>query len=293
MSEQVVSRFAPWRQRLGQARTRLGPIRPRLVRLRSRARAVLPFGLGVVAALLALLIYRALVPPPRPLTNDDVNASIAHAFASATVPPAFSSRVYQAIRPSFVLVQTQGGGGDGEAQRGLGSGVVVTDRGDILTSLHVVADADEIQVTFADGTKSPALLIAQQPENDIAVLRAVKPPAQLVPATLGNPNAMRVGDEVYAVGNPLGLYSSMSAGVISGFDRSFPTPNGGPELEGLIQFDAAVNPGNSGGPLLNRDGQVIGIVTGLVNPTEQNFFIGIGFAVTITAAGGAAGLPPH
>lgn len=268
MSEQLVSRFEPWRRRLGPVRARFESFRPRLRQLRSRARAALPFALGVVAALLALLIYRALVPPPRPLTNDDVNASIAHAFASATVPPAFSSRVYQAIRPSFVLVQTQGAGRDGSAQRGLGSGVVVTDRGDILTSLHVVADASAIQVTFADGTKSPALVTAQQPDNDIAVLRATQPPAQIVPATLGNPNAMRVGDEVFAVGNPLGLYSSMSAGVISGFDRSFPTPNGGPELEGLIQFDAAVNPGNSGGPLLNRDGQVVGIVTGLVNPTE-------------------------
>ena len=293
MSEQLASRLDPWRRRLGQTRVRLGSVRARVGPVRTRARAALPFALGVVAALLALLIYRALVPPPRPLTTNDVNAAIVQAFASATVPPAYSARVYQAIRPSFVLVQTQGAGGDGASRRGLGSGVVVTDRGDILTSLHVVADASEIQVTFADGTKSPARVTARQPENDIAVLRALQPPAQLVPATLGNPSAMRVGDEVYAVGNPLGLYSSLSAGVISGFDRTFPTPDGGPELEGLIQFDAAVNPGNSGGPLLNRDGQVIGIVTGLVNPTEQNFFIGIGFAVTITVAGGAAGLPPH
>ena len=160
-----------------------------------------------------------------------------------------------------------------------GSGVVVTDRGDILTSLHVVADASAIQVTFADGTKSPALVTAQQPDNDIAVLRATQPPAQIVPATLGNPSAMRVGDEVFAVGNPLGLYSSMSAGVISGFDRSFPTPNGGPELEWLIQFDAAVNPGNSGGPLLNIEGRVIGINT-MIFANAQ----GIGFAIPVDRA---------
>jgi S1-C subfamily serine protease len=104
---------------------------------------------------------------------------------------------------------------------------------------------------------------------------------------------MRVGDEAFVVGNPFGLYSSMSAGVISGFDRSFQPSNGHQELQGLIQIDAAVNPGNSGGPLLNRNGQVIGIVTGIVNPTEQDVFIGIGFAVPINVAGGAAGLPPY
>jgi serine protease DegQ len=104
---------------------------------------------------------------------------------------------------------------------------------------------------------------------------------------------MRVGDEAFVVGHPLGLYSSMSAGVISGFDRTFRPPNGERELDGLIQIDAAVNPGNSGGPLLNRDGQVVGIVTGLVNPTDQEVFIGLGFAVPITVAATAAGLPPY
>ena len=166
------------------------------------------------------------------------------------------------------------------------------DAGDILTSLHVVAGADKVEVTFADGTQSSAQVTVKQPQNDIAVLRADQPPAQFVPAVLGNPNAMRVGDEVYAVGNPFGLYGSISSGVISAFDRSFQPTGSDIKLQGLIQIDAAVNPGNSGGPLLNRDGQVIGIVTGLVNPTDQDVFIGIGFAMPITAAGGAAGLPP-
>jgi len=132
-----------------------------------------------------------------------------------------------------------------------------------------------------------------QPENDIAVLSPDRLPAQLVPAVLGNPNAMQVGDDAFVVGNPFGLYSSMSAGVISGFDRSFQPATSKQVLRGLIQIDAAVNPGNSGGPLLNRDGEVIGIVTGIVNPTDQNFFIGIGFAVPITVAGGAFGSPPY
>jgi S1-C subfamily serine protease len=136
-------------------------------------------------------------------------------------------------------------------------------------------------------------VIVEQPENDIAVLRASQPPAQLVPAILGNPNAVRVGDEAFVVGNPFGLYSSMTAGVISSLNRSFQPPDSDRRLEGLIQFDAAVNPGNSGGPLLNRNGQVIGIVTGLANPVEQEFFVGIGFAVPIDIAGSAAGAPPY
>src|SRR5204862_1836647 len=159
----------------------------------------------------------------------------------------------------------------------LGSGVIIDDRGDILTSFHVVANATDIQLTFADGTQSSAQVMTKQPEHDIAVLRASRPPAQFVPATLGNPNAMRVGDEAFVVGHPLGLYGSMSAGVISGFDRSVTPADGQQRLQGLIQFDAAVNPGNSGGPLLNRDGEVIGIVAGLENPTDQDFFVGIGF----------------
>jgi S1-C subfamily serine protease len=134
---------------------------------------------------------------------------------------------------------------------------------------------------------------ATQPENDIAVLQPEQLPDLLVPAVLGNPGAMSVGDEAYAVGNPFGLYGSMSAGVISGFNRSFQAGENDPKIEGLIQIDTAVNPGNSGGPLLNRYGQVIGIVIGILNPTDQEFFVGIGFAVPITTAGGAAGAPPY
>jgi S1-C subfamily serine protease len=171
--------------------------------------------------------------------------------------------------------------------------VVINDNGDILTSLHVVEGAVDIQVLYADGTKANGMVIAQEEANDIAVLSTDQLPEVLVPAVLGNPNAMRVGDEAYAVGNPFGLYSSVSAGVISGFGRTFRPEDRDIELENLIQIDAAVNPGNSGGPLVNRYGQVVGIVVGLVNPTEDDFFIGIGFAVPINIAGGAAGIPPY
>ena len=263
-------------------------------RLRTRIRSAAPFASGVFAALVALLLYNILVPAPQPLTTREVNDSVAQALASATPPPAFSARVYRVIQPSLVLIQTEAPGENGKPEHGLGSGVVIDDSGDILTSLHVVTQANDIQLTFADGTQSSAQVIVEQPENDIAVLRPSSPPAVLVPATLGNPNAMRVGDEAFAVGNPFGLYSSMSAGVISGFNRSFKPAHSRQELQGLIQIDAAVNPGNSGGPLLNRGGHVIGIVTGIVNPTEQEFFVGIGFAVPIgMALGGGGGAPPY
>jgi S1-C subfamily serine protease len=268
-------------------------IRDRLRRMRTYLHGFLTFALGVSGAVAALLIYNALFPPPPPLTSRDVNDTIQSVLASATPPPAFSVRVYEIIRPSLVLIQTKSPGVNGEDEKGLGSGVVIDDSSDILTSLHVVAGASEIKLTFADGMQTSASMINMQPENDIAVLRPDKTPTLLVPAVLGNPNAMQVGDDVYAVGNPFGLYGSLSAGVISGFDRVFEPPDSDLKLTGLIQIDAAVNPGNSGGPLLNRYGQVIGIVEGITNPTDQNFFVGIGFAVPITVAGGAAGLPSY
>ena len=265
----------------------------RLQRLRLRALRVAPFASGVFAALLVLLLYSVLFPKPHPLTTREVNDAVAQALASATPPPAFSTRVYQAIQPSLVLIQADFPEEQGKAMHGFGSGVVINDNGYILTSLHVVANATDIQVMFWDGTQAEAQVEVEQPENDIAVLSVNQLPQLLIPATLGNPNAMRVGDEAFAVGNPFGLYSSMSAGVISGFDRSFQPEDSEYELQGLIQIDAAVNPGNSGGPLLNRYGHVIGIVVGIVNPTEQDVFIGIGFAVPINIAGSGAGLPPY
>ncbi len=252
---------------------------------------MLPFIGGVIAALVGLLLYNQFVPGPQFLTLQEVNQAVAENIASATPAPAYSARVYQIIQPSLVLIR--GLGGVDQEESSIGSGVVISEQGDILTSLHVIEKASEIQIIFADGTQSNAQLTSAQPEIDIAVLRAEQPPPQLAPATLGNPNAMRVGDEAFAVGNPFGLYSSISAGVISGFNRSFNVPDSDQRLEGLIQIDSAVNPGNSGGPLLNRSGHVVGIVVGILNPVQEEFFIGIGFAVPITVAGGAAGIPPY
>jgi len=252
-----------------------------------------PFAAGIVAALLGVFLYTYLYPAPLPLTQIDIDTSITTAMEEATPAPAYSTLVYQFILPSLVFIHTKGKNPDDKEGSGVGSGVVINEQGDILTSLHVVAGATKIEIIFADGTKAEAQVIAEEPENDIAVLHPSQPPELIVPAILGNPNAMRVGDQTFAVGNPLGLAGSMSAGVISGFDRSLPASDTGQRLEGLIQFDAAVNPGNSGGPLLNRQGQVIGIVTALANPSDQSFFTGIGFAVPIATAAGAAGAPDY
>lgn len=265
----------------------------RLQQLRAAQKSLALFAAGILAAALGFLLYNALFSAPEPPTLKEVNTAIAQAMASATPAPPYSAQVYQAIQPSLVLIQSKGKDANGEEEDGLGSGVVISDQGEILTALHVVEDAAEIRITFADGTRSGAQVAAVQPENDIAVLQAEQLPARLVPAVLGNPNARRVGDEAFAVGNPFGLYGSMSAGIISGFNRSFRAEGSGRKIEGLIQIDTAVNPGNSGGPLLNRDGQVIGIVIGILNPVDEKFFVGIGFAVPITTAGRSAGLPPY
>ena len=262
-------------------RSRLGPFGERI-------RGIFPFVSGVTAALLALLLYNFLFPANH-VTELEVNNAIANAMASATPRAAFSVDVYQIIQPSLVLIQVELKGGE----KALGSGVIIDDAGDILTSLHVVDGATKISIVFADGTHSDGSVASTQPELDIAVLQAALLPQLFVPATLGNPGALQVGDEAYVVGNPFGLYSSMSAGVISGFNRTFQPKTSKIELQGLIQIDAAVNPGNSGGPLLNRYGHVVGIVTGLVNPTDQNFFVGIAFAVPINIAAGGVGLPPY
>ena len=254
---------------------------------------ILPFAVVLVAVFSGVLLYVYLFPAPVPPSEDEINSIVAQAMASATPPPPDSALVYQYILPSVVLIQTKQESSGDNGEFGVGSGVVVNENGDVLTAYHVIANATEIEVLFAEGTHAAAQVISADPDTDIAVLHPDRPPEVIVPAVLGNPGAMRVGDEAFAVGNPLGLAASMSAGVISGFDRSASVKETGQRLEGLIQFDTAVNPGSSGGPLLNRQGQVVGIVTALANPSEQSYFIGIGFAVPIGTAVAVGGGGPE
>ena len=254
---------------------------------------------GILAAFLGIALYVALFPAKPGITQRQVVDTVDNVLASQTPGPPRSELVFNTIQPSLVLIQTDNKSDATPAPdaspptSGLGSGVVVNMAGQILTALHVVDGATHIKVTFADGSSTGATIASQDDANDIAVLDPDTPPAQIVPATLGNPAAMHIGSEAYVVGNPYGLYGSLSTGVVSGLDRSFKVPDTDRVMTGLIQFDAAVNPGNSGGPLLDRNGNVTGIVTALVNPTDDDVFIGIGLAVPIDVAGGAAGAPSY
>jgi S1-C subfamily serine protease len=240
-----------------------------------------------------MLAYDGAKPPPQRLTQRDINAAVFRAMATATPRPSFASQAYANILPSVVRIRALTQTTDGTREGSLGTGVVIDESGLILTALHVVRDAVGVEVTFYDGSTSPAAVIAKVPENDLAVLRPREIPDDLQPAVLAGSGGLRVGDEVFAVGNPFGITNSLTAGVVSGLNRSFKSPKTGQVMTGLIQFDAAVNPGNSGGPLVNRDGEVVGIVSSLLNPTDQDVFIGIGFAVTIETAAAAAGTPPY
>jgi len=245
----------------------------------------------VIIVLAALLVYNALRPVPQRLTQRDIDTAVDRSLDNAPPKPSNASVAYDEIFPSVVAVEATIPG-PGKPHSSLGAGVVVVDTGIILTCLHVVKDAAAVKVVFSDGTESDAQVMAQQPENDLAVLSAATLPDDLKPATLVSSSSLHVGDEVIAVGNPFGVFFSTSDGIVSGLGREYTSKETGASLKGLIQFDAAVNPGNSGGPLVNRNGEVVGIVTSLLNPTNQDVFIGIGFAVPIDTAGSVMGSPP-
>jgi S1-C subfamily serine protease len=253
--------------------------------------------LAAAAGLLVLLAaaWHASRPaPPRKLTQADIDAAVLHTLATKSLPSR-AAKAYEVIRPSVVRVRgwkIEDGGKHNDGGSSTGSGVVIVDKGIILTNLHVVAGAEWVDVTFADGVESEATVIATRPEQDLAVLQAKTLPDDLTPATLRSTHDLAPGDEVVAVGFPFAIGPSASAGVISGLRREFVSPLGKRLLTNLIQFDAAANPGSSGGPLITMDGEVIGIVTAILNPTEQRVFVGIGFAVPIEDASSAFGLSP-
>jgi S1-C subfamily serine protease len=237
--------------------------------------------------------YSAAYPPSPELTQRDIDAAVKQTLAH-NVFPSEESRAFARIRPSVVRV-TQYDAGDSDVKhqpRGVGTGIVVVDKGIILTNLHVVAGAPRLQVQFANGMESDAVVINVQPDNDLAVLQAKNVPDDLIPATLRSTRELDIGDKVMAIGFPFNIGPSASSGIVSGLHRNYMSQEGKRVLANLIQFDAAANPGNSGGPLVTMDGQVVGIVTAILNPNEQSTFVGIGFAVPIDSAAAAAGESP-
>jgi S1-C subfamily serine protease len=262
-------------------------------KLASRYKTPAAVAAGALIALLAVLLNSSLGPQPRTVTQEDIDAAVLHTLETKTMPSPMA-RAYNAIAPSVVRVKAlepdQDKGED--VERGVGSGVVIVDKGIILTNLHVVLAAKKLKVVFHDGLEADAVVIGTQPENDLAVLQASKVPDDLTAATLRSTKDLVPGDEVVAVGFPFGIGPSTTAGVISGLRREYRSAEGKRLLTNLIQFDAAANPGSSGGPLVTADGEVVGIVTAILNPTDQKVFIGIGFAVPIENAAAAAGLSP-
>jgi S1-C subfamily serine protease len=268
-------------------------------------------GSALLSAALVLLALRVL-PGPRGVSQQDIDAAVRESLEQNPLPSQ-AAQAYEDILPSVVRVMGLMTDQDEEANpktadkdsatpdadaekraldRSLGSGVVVVDNGTILTNLHVVQGAKRIKVRFANGFESEAQVISIQPENDLAVLKAKSLPDDLQAATLRSTADLRPGEHVIAVGHPFGIGPSVSYGVVSGLQREFRAADGEKKLSNLIQFDAAANPGNSGGPLVTMDGHVVGIVTAILNPSEQRTFIGIGFAVPIENAASAAGMPP-
>jgi S1-C subfamily serine protease len=257
--------------------------------------------IGLLALMLTLSLSLGLRPDARRLTQKDIDSAVLKTLET-TVLPSPAAKAYEAISPSVVRVVGLGKNnakegeknaeGKEDRERSVGTGVVITDKGIILTNLHVVQGAEKIQVTFADGLESTATITGVQPENDLAVLQAAKIPDDMIAATMRSTADLVPGEQVMAVGYPFGIGPSASAGVISGLKRTFRSPEGKQPMSNLIQFDAAANPGNSGGPLVTMEGEVIGIVTAIYNPNQQRTFVGIGFAVPIENAAAAAGMPP-
>lgn len=237
---------------------------------------VLVAALAVVVVLLVSRLGTTSAPQAEPIPSP-----------SASQPASLTaSEIYDAILPSLVILRVDRPGSDNADTHGLGTGVVANADGLVLTAAHVVADAPTIDVEFIDGTRTTATVVTADPATDIATLQPAELPEVIVPAVLGG--GISVGSRVVAVGNPLGLIATTTEGVVSGLDRSI-TGEDGVRLEGMIQFDAAVNPGSSGGPLLNDRAEVVGVVSSLADPSDIGYFIGIGFAVPIGTALGVAG----
>ncbi|MGQ9676896.1 MAG: S1C family serine protease [Chloroflexota bacterium] len=213
----------------------------------------------------------------------DGSSSSQASLTSACLPAA---EVYEQLRPAVVEITSTVSARSpfGPPTEGSGSGIIIDEQGFILTNYHVIAEADNLEVRFADGTAVSAQVVGRDPGNDLAVIRANVSDEQLSPAPLGDSDAVRVGDPVLAIGNPFNLEGTLTQGIVSALGRTYAPGGGTRPIRNMIQTDAAVNPGNSGGPLLNCQGEVIGINTLLENPTGDGVNVGVAFAVPINTA---------
>jgi S1-C subfamily serine protease len=262
---------------------------------------VIFFIAGILLTSTLFFSWSAFSPKSKPLTQDIIDEAVLKTLNTKELPSK-AAKAAQTIMPSVVMVRAFKNDTDEKKKKdpkkneeedgSLGTGVVIMEDGTILTNFHVIAGSDRVEVIFYDGTKANAKVVAVHPHNDLAILKPEKLPDDLLPATLGSSAQLKYGDDVVAVGFPFGIGPSVTSGVVSGLRREFTGENGA-QLRNLIQFDAAINQGNSGGPLINSAGEVVGIVTALLNPSStEKTFIGIGFAVTIESAGSAVGIPP-
>lgn len=286
--------------------------------LYSRHQGPVLVGVGAIVTLLLIGAYDLVTPDPQRISDWQFSNAVNKVVDERPLGPSVESQAFSKIIASVVRVDgyddktdEPSAGKPAEPQNptaenpsggalepdfheeftAVGTGVVIDDQGTILTNLHVAAAAKQLRVTFADGSQSRAMLVGARPESDLAIIRPFDLPDEVFPATLAESSSLTPGDTVVAVGFPFGIGPSASAGVVSGLERAF-AQDGKSTLEHLIQFDAAANPGNSGGPLVNANGEVVGIVTAILNPSGLRTFAGIGFAVPIETAAGAAGENP-
>ena len=244
------------------------------------------FRRGLLAAVAALTIAggagsgalaATLVDHNSQATTAATTANSTSSTATSTQASSTAETVYKQVSPGVGTITAVVNCGRGAGQA-TGSGIVLDKNGNILTNAHVIAGAQQIQVTFSDGRTVNATLVGSNTSADLAVIRVSVAASTLHPVTLGNSDGVQVGDSVYAIGSPFGLSGSLSQGIISNLKQSGRTSDGG-NLSGLIQTDAAINPGNSGGPLVNAQGEVIGINTSIESPVDGN--VGVGFAIPI------------
>ncbi len=215
----------------------------------------------------------------QPVTNT-TGASVAKTTnVSASGQPASVADLYTALRPSVVkidAVSTRSGSG------GTGSGVILDAQGHILTNYHVVQGFDQLSVALSDGSSRTATVVGTDPGDDLAVVQIDASGLNLTPVKMGDSTQTRIGDTVLAIGNPLDLEATLTEGIVSGEGRVLNSGTNARPLRELIQTDTAINPGNSGGGLFNLNGELIGITNAIENPTGQEAFAGIGYAIPVS-----------